>query len=413
MILRSKVLAIVPPEVARLQGARSGYEVFLSRDVLKFLKNTLLNVEEPETMTAHAVPQQGGVVFEKFLAAFLRALGFAHESFYGASARSAWKRRVASTTAALGIALSLGSPFGCEAQGPKVDQIDFPEAQIKVVPADMFRHNTELDGINDSGTVVGSLFTAVTPKGTGITIVNWQAFLYKGGKFTLIEGPLPTHDPTHGVAINNRGQFLIRQDAGDGPHYFLYEPGGTSFRPMGRVGKLAVGGPPSFGLTKITGINDKGQIAGFVQGVAGVKGMPALGVPGALAAPPSGGVFTMVGCSGKAIMITGGINNYGEVAGSCDGGNSAFIAKRDGTTATFVPPAPRWLFNNGMGINDAGDVVGYSNMNSRETGFLYRKGQLTQLPNLGAYGINNHGQAVGVMQEGRLHFSGFLAQMQP
>jgi probable HAF family extracellular repeat protein len=364
-------------------------------------------------MVFHAVPQQLGAIFEKFLATFLRAFGLAHDSFDNANARAAWKGQVASTTAALGIALSLIFSFRCEAQGPKVDQIDFPEAQIKTVPADIFRHNTELNGINDSGTVVGSLFTFVSPKGTGGSIVNWQAFIYKAGKFTLIDGPLPTHDSTHAVAINNRGQILIHQDAADGPHYFLYDPSAKTFRPVSMSGKLAVGGAAAFRLTQITGLNDKGQIAGFVQNGAGVRGMPALGAPGSLVAPASGGVFSVVGCPAKPIMLTGGINNYGEVAGSCEGGKTGFIAKRDGTTTTFVPPAPRWLFNNGMGINDAGDVVGFSNMNSHETGFLYKKGQLTQLPNLGAREINNHGQVVGTMQEGRLHFSGFLAQMQP
>jgi len=34
-------------------------------------------------------------------------------------------------------------------------------------------------------------------------------------------------------------------------------------------------------------------------------------------------------------------------------------------------------------------------------------------PESGAYEINSHGQVVGTMQEGRLHFSGFQAQMQP
>jgi uncharacterized membrane protein len=369
------------------------------------------------TMIVCALPEKSSVVFKRSVALVLGTFCFGRKGVSGSGIGSACLRWVAVTAMTLAIALSLASGTRCEAQGTNASQIDFPEAQINVTPATVFRHNTQFSGINDSGTVVGSLFTESLPPGVhpgaGMSINNWQAFVYRAGKFTIIEGPLSKQNPTRAIAINNRGQILIRQDAADGYHYFLYEPANRTFRPVSMNGRLSVGGAAPFRLTEITGINDRGQISGFVQNGAGVRGTPAMGAPGALAPPPTGGVFTGVGCPGKPVLLTGGINNFGEVAGSCDGGKTAFVAKRDGTVATFAGPTPRWFFNNGMGINDAGDVVGYSHVNASQTGFLYRRQQLTQLPGLGAVEINSHGQVVGMLQEGRLHFSAFLTQMQP
>jgi hypothetical protein len=84
--------------------------------------------------------------------------------------------------------------------------------------------------------------------------------------------------------INNRGQVLIYQATAEGPHYFPYEADLVHFPAVGLMGKVTVN-PEPFRLSKITGINDKGEIAGFVENVAAVRGIPAMGAPGNLAAP--------------------------------------------------------------------------------------------------------------------------------
>jgi hypothetical protein len=294
--------------------------------------------------------------------------------------------------------------------------IDVPNELLFKPPQHLSNPKCFFIGVNDAGVAVGSVVAGVYTlnqyNSTDWSATMWHAIIWKAGKFTLLDGPLPTHGATYGVSINNRGQVLIYQDGGDGPHYFLYEPDLVYFRAVGTMGKVPTN-PQPFRLSKITGINDKGEIAGYVENVAGVRGMPAMGAPGDVAQPATPAAYTAIVCPGKSFYFTGGINNQGDVAGVCDGGKTGFLAKANGAVSTFVNPNPRFIMNNGFGIDDADDIVGFSAMNGSDTGFLYRNGQFSTFGGLGIHGINNHGQIAGVLPVGRAHSSAFLTKLEP
>jgi len=303
-----------------------------------------------------------------------------------------------------------------QVQALKADPIDVPDNLLYKPPQQIQNPKCFFLGVNDSGVAIGSVVaTVITRDANNIvtsSVAVWHAFVWKAGKFTILDGPLPTHDATYGVSINNRGQVLVYQAAGDGPHYFLYEPDLVHFRAVGLIGKVPAN-PQPFRLSKITGINDKGEIAGYVENVAGVRGIPTMGAVGDVTNPPAPAPYTPIGCPGKPFYFTGGINNQEDVAGSCEGGKTGFLAKASGPVTTFAGPNPKFILNNGMGINDADDIVGFSSMNGQETGFLYRNGQFTAFPGLGIRSINNRGQIAGVLPAGRAHSSAFETKLTP
>lgn len=96
-----------------------------------------------------------------------------------------------------------------------------------------------------------------------------------------------------------------------------------------------------------------------------------------------------------------GVNNKGQVAGYMGGQSQAVIVSADRLTPEILPTLGGY-FNTASAVNDAGDVVGYASTSSGDThGFLYSGGVMRDLGALGgnysaAYGINNAGQVVGV-----------------
>lgn len=111
---------------------------------------------------------------------------------------------------------------------------------------------------------------------------------------------------------------------------------------------------------------------------------------------------TLFGGSDRAY----GVNNNGEVGGT-SGARAALYANG---TVTNLGTLPGGTTSVGLGINNSGQVVGYSNTSGAERGFIYSGGVMTPLGSLtggssNAYGINDGGQAVGssVASNGRLH----------
>lgn len=114
--------------------------------------------------------------------------------------------------------------------------------------------------------------------------------------------------------------------------------------------------------------------------------------------------LTSIDCPGAARTRTQGINNHGDIVGSCKypGGNWHAVLFRKGK---FIPLAPTTVlgsnFSTAYKINDRGDVVGYFNDdNGYSHGFLLHKGVLTILDFPGAsdtlaFGINQSGTIVG------------------
>jgi probable HAF family extracellular repeat protein len=159
---------------------------------------------------------------------------------------------------------------------------------------------------------------------------------------------------------------------------------------------------PGFAGTAANGINDAGQIVGYVVDANGVHHAFLL----------SGGSYTTFDVPGSTQTYATGINNAGQIVGfysSPDGINHGFLLSGGNYTTLDVPGA------NGTyaeGINSAGQVVGgYSTVTFFNGSFLYSSGNYTTLAVLGssvstAYGINDSGQIVGFYEEpanGRQH----------
>lgn len=299
-----------------------------------------------------------------------------------------------------------------------------PKELLITPPQTLGVSNCYFTAVNDAGTAVGTVyFHALTTHAFTdheAEVRNYiennkermRAIVWKAGKFTVLDGPLPAKDLTHGVSVNNRGQVLVYQSASDGDHYFLYEPDLVHFRAVGTMGRLPTH-PQPVHLSQITGINDRGEIAGYVENVAGVRGVPTMGPPGDITAPAAPAMYTALTCPGKPFYRTGGINSRGDVAGTCDNGKTVFIASAAGAVTTSASPDPRLPLMTGLGINDADDVVAFDNVNRRITGFLYRNGQFATFPGLSVYAVNNRSQIVGRFQVGSTGSAGFITRLEP
>jgi probable HAF family extracellular repeat protein len=236
-------------------------------------------------------------------------------------------------------------------------------------------------------------------------------------------GTLPNYPTSLGAALNASGQVTGTVNAGQGTYRaFLYSDGKIS--DMGLPDQL-----PSWG----NGINDSGQVAGFIYGRAFLY---------------SDGTIADLGTLGGTRAAAVGINNTGNVVGwamtadeyihaffysdgrmlaleDLPGGNGGFangINDSDQVTGyafgagfvhatiwdqgkiTDLGTLPGDDFSTGNAINASGQVVGDSTLLNAGTGeqhaFLYSKGTMTDLGTLGgrlshASGINTSGQVVG------------------
>jgi hypothetical protein len=188
---------------------------------------------------------------------------------------------------------------------------------------------SDASGINDLGQITGDYCT-------GPTILACHGFLDSAGVFTAIN--FPGANSTSVTGINNTGQIVGNYFKNNGWHGFLYSGGGV-FTTIDH---------PGASITYITGINDARQIVGIYGSVGFVD---------------TSGVFTTInGPAGFTSPFPYGINEAGQISGTyCDAsgvlGCSAFLDTGGVFTQISVPGAET---TNGHGINDAGDVVGYS-----------------------------------------------------
>src|SRR5215831_8166044 len=215
--------------------------------------------------------------------------------------------------------------------------------------------------------------------------------------FVTIDVPGATFG-TNANGINNAGQIAGYYTDGSGTQGFLLS--GDSFTTLNNP---AVGSPPGGHYTLPWGINNSTQIAGsFNQGSSSAflysnGGYTTLASGGGL----QGGYF------GRGINDAGQVVGYSYFAlGTTYGQASGFIynngtfTRLDDPSAVTNPFAPNGTF--AQGINNAGQVVGYYNgANGGTHGFLYSNGTYTTLDDpLGFEGtyataINNTGQIAG------------------
>jgi probable HAF family extracellular repeat protein len=148
---------------------------------------------------------------------------------------------------------------------------------------------------------------------------------------------------------------------------------------------------PAYPMGGASAINDAGTIAGYVMDDEWDNWAAALW---------HDGVPTII----RADAVASDINASGVVTGSFWTGNSSRAFRWNNGQVTTLEPLPGMTASEGLAINDAGDVVGFSYdratfPHTRAT--LWRGTTVTSLGELPggmyyrAWGINNHGQAVG------------------
>jgi probable HAF family extracellular repeat protein len=218
-------------------------------------------------------------------------------------------------------------------------------------------------GINDSGEIVGQYADSSS---------HVNGFLLDNGTYTTINDPAPNNG-TVAVGINNAGQIVgWYADASDTQHGFVDTNGSftTITDPLATTG--------SFLGTNATGINDEGEVVGYYTDSAG---------------------FT---------------HGFLDVGGSFTTLNDPLAVAADESTIA-------------LGINNAGQVVGFYFDNVGLHGFLYSNGVYATLDDPSAVilsggfeigtgtiatAINNNGQFVGAVYTGSSGNHGYLATPQ-
>lgn len=230
-----------------------------------------------------------------------------------------------------------------------------------------FAAGVSLNGINASGTVVGSN--------------NGQAFVYSNGVMT---GLSIWSGNSSANAINASGQITGSALLNGAQHAYLYDNGVvTDLFPLDSMA------PPGTQRASGIGINDQGQVVGNMT---------------------TGGFGGFFSYDHGVLKSHGGdvtasdINNSGQIVGTDDASVlRAFVFQNNAYT---LLPTLGGFYTYGRGINDAGDVVGSSQAGYGDLhAFLYTNGGISDLndlidPMLGwtltdAADINDLGQIVG------------------
>jgi probable HAF family extracellular repeat protein len=231
----------------------------------------------------------------------------------------------------------------------------------------------EVHGINIKGQIVGYVLNSGNP----------SACLYSEEKWTMGLGNL-------GIAvskaydINDNGQIVgYSKNASGYEHAFLYS-GGTM------IDLGALGTQPNITSSEATGINNKGQIVGWSQ-------ITAFGAPHVFLYS-EGKMMDLGLYANKSTLYR--INDCGQIVGTLRTSSGDRAVLYSGGTWTELGTLGG-TDSYGVGINNIGQVVGYSRTASGYThAFLYFRGKMTDLGTLGgqaslASGINNNGQIVG------------------
>jgi len=234
--------------------------------------------------------------------------------------------------------------------------------------------------INASGVVTGAADTS-----DGVQ----RAFVYIGGVVMNL-GALLGEGASAGTGINDSGQVVGTYGAGTGG--FIYAAGVV--RDLGVVAD-GVGIQPS-------GINASGQVAGTVYFPSNIVN--------ANAYLYSTSQSTNLGTIGAGWTMPSGLNDSGQVTGiGATGGPTTHTFLYSGSMHDLgtIGAFPDLLYSAGLGINNAGQVVGYSELlqYSDAVAFLYTDGVMYDLNTLvysglgtatltEAIAINDRGQIV-------------------
>jgi probable HAF family extracellular repeat protein len=248
--------------------------------------------------------------------------------------------------------------------------------------------------INDAGQIVGQ-YTI----GTGYP----QGFLFSGGEFTSIDYPGAWETSAYG--INNAGVIIGSYDVGSPTgtstvHGFVYQNGAFTTIDF-----------PAAANSWLSGINNDGVMSGVYEptGLSLGPGLNALQY--GFIYTLNGGTFTEIQYPGGISTYAGAINDNGQIVGTytydTNGNFEGFL--KTGSAYTTVSIASN--VTSPLGINNAGQEVGFYFNGSYPVGFLLIGTTFTVLAIPGATttptSINNQGQVVGQFFVGETEY-GFL-----
>src|ERR1035437_7247439 len=210
--------------------------------------------------------------------------------------------------------------------------------------------NVVMTGINDSGQVAGA----------GQNGAQTKAFISTPGGSTVI--PLPAGwNQAVPYAINNSGQIsgTLRNPGPNPPEqaFIGTDTAGITAIPLGQYDQY------SFGF----GINDSGQVGGYVPGAAFIG--------------TTSGETIIPYPAGWTEAAGSGINNSGQIAGwgrNSAGLIQAFIGTAEGSTAIPLPDGWDETDTTDLSINDSGQVVG--TYNGGEWAFIATVLGMTEIP---------------------------------
>lgn len=231
-----------------------------------------------------------------------------------------------------------------------------------------------------------SLANGINSRGQIVGTSGSNAFLYS--EFQMKNLGTLGGATSYAYGINRSGQVVGHADTKSGTtHAFLYEKG-----KMADIGTL--GGSNSFAY----GINDAGQIVGQAQTTSGTYH----------AFVYQHGGMTDLGSFAGGNSTAYRINNNGIIVGSSYINATDFHAfSYQNGVMKDLGNGPGYTDSEAFGINDKGDIVGYTETAdaSQVRGFIYKNGQLTNLPSLGgnssyAADINKRGVTAGYSQIG-------------
>lgn len=218
--------------------------------------------------------------------------------------------------------------------------------------------NTQLFGINNSGSVIGHSDNG--------------AFLYANGNFTSIS--VPGADATVALGINDLGQIV---------GYYLLHDSWQTHGFLFSSSMFTTIDIPGTGWTELTGINNAGQITGISDSGGAVF---------------SSGTWSAVQVPGGTAQWVHALNDKGDVAGTyvaCNGGCDTGYAYIGGQ---LVVLATGW---DARAINDRGTIggVAYVPIGDGEydyRGFVIADGSTQVFDNTSIVnGLNDNGQWVG------------------
>ncbi len=250
-------------------------------------------------------------------------------------------------------------------------------------------HFTQLLGINDSGVIAGYYGQAVNQ---GFTISSTGTFTSEN---------FPTSTQTQVVGINSLGEtvgFYVDNTTAAHTHGFIDNNGvftsvdaaGTSFN-------------------QLLGVNDRGQTVGYSS--TDPAGMT---LQQAFERDPNGSINYVTLPSNVNSQATG-INDSGEIVGFLMPTASTSVGFIDNGGKVTELSVPGSTFTQILGVNNEGEMVGdFVDSNGVMHGFTYQNGQFGVVDVPGATsttvnGINDFGQLAGFYVDSQGHTDGFTA----